>query len=147
MTLKSWLVFSPSKVRSWISSNFRVTKASFVLGLFNAAILLGKIPLTPAEGVIIGALFMIALLLNNILLGRHDPFIPIQVLSCNAPSGDLFNIKVQWNVQICTWNFIVQSMICLSFYLSVLHGFCYYELFHLQGAFWNVVCSKHQKVE
>lgn len=70
-----------------------VTKASFVLGLLNAGILLGKIPLSAGEGVVVGALFMIALLLNNIILGRHDPFIPIQ------------------------------------------------------GAFWKVVCSKHQKVD
>lgn len=70
-----------------------VTKASFVLGVFNALILTGKIPLSPAEGVFFGALFMVALLLNNILLGRSSPFIPIQ------------------------------------------------------GAFWKVVCSKHQKVE
>jgi len=64
-----------------------VTKASFVLGVFNALILTGKIALSPAEGVVVGALFMIALLLNNIVLGRHDPFIPIQgafwkVVSC-----------------------------------------------------------------
>lgn len=55
-----------------------VTKASLVLAVFYYSILVGYLPITPAVGVVCGAGFMVALLLNNILLGRTDPFIPLQ---------------------------------------------------------------------
>jgi len=65
-----------------------VTKASLVLATFNCLVVLGFIPISKSIAVAVGAVFMCMLLLNNVINGHVDPFLPFQtrvwkILSAN----------------------------------------------------------------
>lgn len=55
-----------------------VTKASFVLAAFNCLVVIGVLDISKNAAVGVGAVFMCLLLLNNVIRGHADPFLPLQ---------------------------------------------------------------------
>ena len=57
---------------------------------------------------------MVLLLLNNIVLGRHDPFMPLQVSSSNFNRSTFPHVNTVSSIILIT-NFGVESIIFIEF--------------------------------